>query len=147
MATKTSQEKPQTAHWWARDSQSLYVSNGHRKVRFSDYQVTLDLSDPVHKEVDEMLESHRSHKIDCFRVIDQKNTDAQAKQMMKVIRELLAPNTDGYADDVAKNSGILKVAALFSDEELEALDVRRHSPDVDLLTLKASQTKYIQGVE
>lgn len=139
--------KKETAHWWARESQRLYVTNGERKVRFNDYHVTLDLSDPLHKEVNVMLEQHRSKGIEYIKVLTQKNDKVQQKQMLAVIRQMLSPPSDGYADDVAKVSGVLKLAGLFSDEELFKLETSRRNPDVDLLTLEASANKYIQGVE
>ena len=153
MASKATQDKAaeavreSVAHWWARESQNLFVTNGVRKVRFDLFKVTLDLADPVHREVNDMLEGHRSSGLDFFKVLSQENDKNQQKQMLAIIRELLNPPTDGYSDDVAKVSGVLKLAALFTDDELGEVGVRRTSPDVDLLTLEASTKKYIQGVE
>lgn len=152
--TNEGAEKPQEmklAHWWARESGSLYltekVDGVQRKVRFKQFCVTLDLADPVHSAVNEMLKSHRSRNVDYHLVVDQKNDASQQKQMMALIRDLLSPSSDGHVDDVAKNSGILKLSAMFTDDELKALDTSRTNPDIDLLTLQASANKYIQGVE
>ena len=136
-----------SAHWWSSESQSLYVTNGVRKVRFNDFCVTLDLSDPLHKEVNAMLEDHRSRGVEYHLVLTQKNDRTQQRVMMSKIRQMLSPDSDGHADDVAKVSGVLQLSALFTDEELSELGCARRNPDVDLLTLEASANKFIQGVE
>jgi hypothetical protein len=146
-ATQVEGQGAALSHFWSRESGRLYVTNGVRKVRFDDYRVTLDLSDPLHKEVDEMLRTHRSFNVEYHEVVTQKNTRDQQKVMTSQIRQMLSPPTNGEVDEVQKESGMLKLAALFTDEELEKLETYRHNPDVDLLMLEASQNKYIIGVE
>jgi len=141
------QDKEKVAQWWSNASENLFISNGERKARFDAFCVTLDLSVPLHQEVNKMLESHRARNKEFHKVLTGKNTKEQQKQMATLIRGMLNPANEGGIDDVAKTSGKMQLAALFTDEELEQLDVKRSVPDVDVLSVEAINTKQIEGVK
>jgi len=146
MANTATQEKKSEAHFWARENRRLYITNGTRKVRFDGFYATLDLTVPIHKEVCEMLKAHRGYGVDFYEVQTQKNTKDQQKTMLAWIRKIVSHSSDGEIDDVTRINGVEKLTALFTDEEIRQMGTSRLNPDIDTLTLEASQNKYIQGV-
>ncbi len=114
------------------------------RVQFDNHQAVLDPSDPGYEKGLAILTRHHSFNKLFYEVVASKNDKAMRVKMQAMLRQLLEHDE---GDDVERERGIVALAGLFTDAELDGLGTSRGNPNVDVLVQEAVENKKIKGME
>jgi len=112
-------------------------------VAFENYGLDLDLSNPEHARLSEVLTSSDRNGTLIFKVGGAyPDSEVGSKtEFLRQIRSML-----NGEDEVTKEAGLEKLRALFTEAELKKANLSRLTEDVDALIMLALQTKSLKDI-
>ncbi len=140
-----------TERWWsvqARNHTVLIDIGGKGKsVKFKNFALILDVSDPSGKEVSTGLRAHPQCGISFYLVEPSSNTDDGKKRRLALMRMIRKIITEATTDGRVRVVALEQIRALFSHAQLANANLDVVTSDADALLDLAVRTVSLKGLE
>lgn len=153
MSDKVEIEKAKgTERWWSVSARNhtVVVSVGGKgvPVKFKNFALVLDLSNPEGKAISAGLMAHPQSGVSFYLVEGPLSSDDKGKDrrvaMLRLLRKIITDNT---ADNRVRVVAMEQIRALFTHQELALAKLDVVTEDADALLDLAVRTKSLKGLE